>query len=190
MQPSDRADFVKLAEALFAAFDKPAVEARLQAYWLGLQSMHLLAFDAVVRHVIGPDGEDELPTPKQLYAINRRLQADKRAAELAGRKPQLRPGEEPPAEPDRFEAYANRVMVAVLCQLIAQHGSAASDSSLAAMVHVKHQYAVGYREMCLEDPDASLEMRDALVAALTTRFVPRDQPREAEQPAAPVEVSA
>lgn len=190
MQPADEPGFIKLAEAMFAAFDKPPSDARMEAYWLGLQSMHLLAFDAVVRHVVGPNGEDELPTPKQLYAINRRLQADKRAAELAGRKPPPRPGEEPAPEPDRFEAYANRVMVAVLCQLIAQHGSAASDSSLAAMIHVKHQYAVGYREMCLEDPDASLEMRDALIAALTTRFVPRDQPREAQQPAAPVELSA
>lgn len=176
MLTADRPAFVKLAEALFAAFDKPPSDARIEAYWRGLQAMHLLAFEAVVNHVVGPDGEEELPIPRQLYSINRRLVAARRAAELEGRKAALKPGEPPPPEPDRFECYANRVLVAVLCSLTAQHGNIATDASLAEMIHVKHNYADKYREMCVDEPDACVEMRDALIAALTRRFVPREAP--------------
>lgn len=185
MQPADRQDFTKLAEALFAAFDKAPSDARLLAYWLGLQRMHLPAFEAVVAHVVGAEGEEELPTPKQCYAIHHRLRNAARAAELAGRKPALKPGEAPPKEPDVFERYANRALVAVLCSLTAQRGSAATEESLAKMVHVKHHFADGYREMCLTEPDACEDMRDALVAALTREFVPREPRVPIQQQAAP-----
>lgn len=178
MQPTDRPEFVKLAEALFAAFDRPPSDGRMQAYWLGLQRMNLHQFEAAVSHVIGPDGEDELPTPKQLFAISRKLRNAQRAAELAAR--QSAPVANQP-EPDRFQAYANRVMVAMLCSLAAQHGSAASDKSLAEMTQVAHRYADAYREMCVEEPKACEEMRDAMREPLTRAFVPREPRPEFQQ---------
>ena len=93
------------------------------------------------------------------------------AAELAGRNAT---NAEPAPELDRFDAYANRVMLASLCSLTAQHASAATEESLAEMIHVKHRFADAYREMCLDEPDASLELRDALLAALKPVFVPRE----------------
>lgn len=170
MQATDRASFGKLAEALFAAFDKPPSDGRLEAYWRGLKGMDLLAFERTIDVVIGPDGEDELPTPKQLYAIDRKRRAELRAAEMAGRK---KPGDEEP-KTDRFDDYAGRVLFCVLCSLTAQHGSGATEESLTEMIHVKHRFAKGYREQFETDPDSTLEMRDALIAALTARFVPRE----------------
>lgn len=175
---ADRPTFALLAGALFAAFDKQASDLRMDAYWRGLSAMSIGNFERTVNHVIGPEGEDELPTPKQLYAINRRLASAQRAAELAGRKVPPPQGEEV-TKPDVYDDYTGRVLLAVLCKLINQHGCAATDESLAEMVHVKHRFAKGYREMCIQHPEASLDLRDALIAALTPRFVPRDPPREA-----------
>jgi hypothetical protein len=150
MHTTDRPAFIRLAEALFAAFE----------------------------HVIGFEGEDDLPTPKQLYFIHRRLRNAARAAELEAKRT-LQPGAfapgEQPREPDRFDIHANKVLFAVLCLLTCQHGSAATEESLAEMIHVKHNFAQKYREQCVTDPDASLEMRDHLKRELAKRFVPREQ---------------
>jgi hypothetical protein len=188
MLPVELPQFTKLADALFAAFDKPSTEARVSAYWIGLKQMQLLQFEEVVQHVIGFDGEDELPTPKQLYSISRRLRNAKRAAELAGRKSAAAPSDAPKPEPDVFERYANRVLLGVLCELIAQHRSAATDESLAQMVQVKRRLANDYRDICVEEPDACSELRDKLLVALRPCFVPRevlaDAPQRLSVPAA------
>lgn len=174
MQPTDRPAFAKLANALFAAFDKPPSDPRLDAYWLGLQKMHLHAFEQTVTHVVGPEGPEELPSPKQLFSIHRKVRNAQLAAERESRKPKPAEGEVAAPEPDRFECYASRVLLAVLCSLTAQHSSAATDESLARMVHVKHYFADQYRAMCIEDPDAALDMRDCLRKALEPLFVPRE----------------
>lgn len=166
MQEIDRAAFGKLAEALFAAFDKPASDARLEAYWRGLQSMHLLAFERVVDHVVGPDGEEDLPTPRQCHQISRSLVAEQRRNE----RPHTAPA--PAKELDVYELYANRVLMRLLRELAHAHGSSATPESLAKMLHVKQIFVDGYRSMCATEPETSLELRDVLIEKLTPLFVP------------------
>lgn len=175
MLASERVAFAKLVETLCAGYNVPATEARIDAYWRGCHGMALGVFELLIDYAVGPDGDDDLPTPKRLYAIDRKRRSELRAAELAGKRAQARDGDEPPKEPDRFDCYAGRVLFAVLCKLTSQHGSTATDESLAEMVHVKHNYANSYRLQCASEPDASLEMRDALIIALTRRFVPRER---------------
>lgn len=169
MQPCDREKFVPLAQAMFAAFDKPQNDARLEAYWRGLTGMNLLAFERVVDHVVGPDGEDELPSPKMCHAIARRLQREARANATPIATTTTR-------EFDVFEQHGNRVLLSLLRQLTHDHGSGATEESLAEMLHVKQIWVDGYRQNCETEPEASLELRDKLIEKLTPLFVPRDPP--------------
>lgn len=176
MLSTERGAFAKLIEVLCAGYNVPATEARLDAYWRGCNRMHLAAFERTVDFILGPDGDaEDLPTPRQIHIQHRRMLAAQRSASEPTHKldgPEL----------DKFDRYAGQVLFSVLCSLTSQHGSGASDASLAEMVHVKHRFAAGYREMCIAEPDACEEMRDAMKAALTRQFVPREPSKQQAAP--------
>ena len=166
MLATERKEFARLVEALCAGFNVPCTDGRLDAYWRGCSSMHLLAFERTVNHALGPKGEDELPGPRQMHALHRRIVAEQRAASM--------PSATEGPKPDVFEIYTNRVLLTFLRMKARRCGSGATDESLRQMLEIRKRYADAYRQMCIDEPEASLELRDALVDALEPVFVPRD----------------
>lgn len=162
MHSTERPQFCKLVETLLAGFNTPVTEARMDAYWRGCNGMHLLAFERTVDFVLGPEGEDDLPTPKQMHYMHRRMLSARRAAAAAAT-----PDKPEGPERDIFDRYCQRVLFHFLHGMARRTGSAATDESLAAMIDCKNRFVAGYREMCAEEPEASLDLRDALIDALT-----------------------
>lgn len=178
MLSADRGGFAKLMETLCAGYNVPATEARLDAYWRGCASLHLLAFERTVDFALGPDSDaDELPTPRELHRLHRQMLSARRAAAAAPDKPAV--------ERDVFEVYCNRLLLLYLWGKARRLGSAATDASLQAMTECKNRYVAAYRDMCLTEPTASLELRDALIDSLEPLFSPRTE--GAERPVQHVE---
>lgn len=165
MQTTERPQFAKLVESLLAGFNVPITEARVDAYWRGCRTMHVLAFEQTVDHVLGPTGEEDLPTPRQMHVIHRRIVGERRAASMPP------PAPEGP-EQDIFDLYTSRVLLTFLRMKARRVGSGATPESLAALLDCKKRFAAGYREMCITEPEASLELRDALVDAFEPLYAP------------------
>ncbi len=174
MLANERGQFAKLVETMCAAFNVPATEARIDAYWRGCHRMQLAQFERTIDYLCGPEcNEDDLPSPRRMYSLHRQMLAAERAA--ASKPP---PG---PAEPETEEqqrergirCYCNRLLLLFLNQQARRHGSGASDDSLLQLVACKNRYVAAYCQHVAEDPAASLELRDVLIDALEPLWVPR-----------------
>lgn len=167
MLASERKEFAQLVETLCSGFNVPCTPSRIDAYWRGCSSMHLLAFDRTVSHVLGPNGEEDLPGPRQMHTLHRRMVAEQRAASMPSAQPDG-------AQVDVFDRYTNRVLFTFLRLKARRCGSGATDESMRELKAIRKRYADAYRQMCIDEPEASLELRDALVDAFEPAFVARD----------------
>lgn len=73
MQASDRDGFVKLVGQLCAGFEVPMSEARVDAYWRGLEQLALPAFERIVTFALGEDGPAKFPKVADIWQLHRSL---------------------------------------------------------------------------------------------------------------------
>lgn len=104
MQSADRIEFERQAAVLCAAFNVPATDARVDAYWRGLEHMSLAQFTRVVEVAIGRDGPEKIPTTNGLWQLHRKQRAGISAP--APSKPR-----EPEYNYDRWDAGANMALI-------------------------------------------------------------------------------
>lgn len=167
MLSTERGAFAKLVETLCAGFNVPATDARIDSYWRGCHTMQLLAFERTVDYLLGPESnvDEDLPTPRAMHTMHKRMLSARRAS-----------AQPPPAGPaperDIFEVYCNRLLLQYLWQKARRSRSGASDASLAALIAVKNNFVIAYRDMCGAEPEASLDLRDALIDAWEPLYVP------------------
>jgi hypothetical protein len=93
VQPVDRPEFDHHAKVLCAGFNVPATPERVEAYWNGLQRMHLAEFIRCVGYALGEHGPEKIPTASGLWTIRKTVRnpstadgttpADNRAAIMA-----------------------------------------------------------------------------------------------------------
>lgn len=179
---TERVEFDAELGTLFGGFPPSMLTPeRKDAYWRGLGKMPMPLFTRVVdRALDGEHGEEKLPSVKRLWQISYEVRAESRAHAQAPAKPE-RPF-------DEFIAHGNRVLFAFLTssearrfgddQAVSLPDSAKSmrgaptPESLAAMIRAKNKLVADYRLICEEEPHASLELRDQLLAKFTELFVP------------------
>jgi hypothetical protein len=166
---SERAAFEDQIRQLFAGYNVPATQERIEAYWRGLQRMQLATVTRVVDHALGEDGPERLPTAPQLWGLYRDLRASSAPAAQASR-------EDGPACDE-----AGIVGNAALLRCIVQHYHDGKPTIPAALVRkdgplvaAKNQLVDAFRRLP-EDERSPNELRD-LIAGAFERIV--QAPRE------------
>lgn len=176
MLSTERNEFETELKVLFGAFPSYLTDERKEAYWRGLQKMQLGMFKRCVERAIGEGGEEKLPTVHRMWEISHELRDQARG-------PMRSPGPQAEREVDVFTGYANRVLYWFLTsgrnatpdgfrRLGEEMRGAPSAKSLRAMLREKSRIADAYRSICTEEPEASLDMRDELLAAFAKHFEP------------------
>lgn len=139
MIPDDRKEFDALLAQLCAGYNVPFTEERKQAYWTGLQKLHIAAFTRVVEYSLGEHAPEKFPAVRglwDLHKILRRQAPPPRVSDSA-----------PPPDITDFAAFANRRLLAFLSTV-----GGASDASLKRLVEVKTRVTDQVRELLLEEP--------------------------------------
>lgn len=174
MQSTDRKAFEDQIRVLCAGYNVPATDERIEAYWRGLQRMHVPQLVRAVDYALGEQGPEKLPTPKGLSALLHATRAS------APDRPTVRPKHDP------LKALGNGCLVRVLLRNRGVNDDAASDESLRLMIAAKNrivdQARGTYGERELADDEAD-ELSDVLVAAIEKLW----QPRAPEEVAADIE---
>lgn len=151
MQLADRAQFDSQLGALCAGFNVPVTELRSEAYWRGLERMHLSQFARVVSHALGEDGPERIPTAPQCWTIARQLRAQRpRATEPAATQPTVTP----------LVAFGNRCLLRYL-----REARGVDDSTLARLVAEKGRIAANFAMIASEETVTAEEVRAAMFAA-------------------------
>jgi hypothetical protein len=79
VQTADRPLFEDQLGALCAGFNVPMTELRTDAYWRGLQKMHLVQFARVVEYALSERGPERIPTVPQCWALLKQQRATRPA---------------------------------------------------------------------------------------------------------------
>lgn len=98
MQASDRDGFVKLVGQLCAGFEVPMSEARVDAYWRGLEQLALPAFERIVTFALGEDGPAKFPKVSDIWQLHRSLRVRAPPQVDSSVKPEVY---------DQWDIYAN-----------------------------------------------------------------------------------
>lgn len=164
MHSAERQAFEGQLAVLFGAFPSAMLtEPRIEAYWRGLEKMAMATFTRCVDRLIGDQGDDKLPSVNRIWHVSRELRS------------QAMPAPAPAATIEEFgaiHAYGNRAMLNYLMRK-----GAASYASLDAMLREKKRLCDAYKQITVEEPEASLELRDKLFEAWDAAFehMPPDQ---------------
>lgn len=176
MLSTERNEFDVELKVLFGAFPSFLTDDRREAYWRGLQKMNLGLFKRCVERAIGEGGDEKLPTVHRLWEISHALRDQARG-------PMHGPGPQAQREVDLFTGYGNRVLFWYLTSsskaspdglrpIGEEMRGAPSAKSLRVLIREKNRIADAYRSICTEEPEASLDMRDELLAAFDKHFEP------------------
>lgn len=171
MLSTERQAFEAELAILFGGFPAFLTEPRIEAYWRGLARMSLEMFKRCVEHALSEGGEEKVPTVQRVWELSRKVTAEARSRMRGSDVPAI------PARPfDPFIGHANRVMFMFFISPAAAGGhvmrGAPSAESLAAMIRAKNKLVDDYRSICEDEPQASLELRDKLLAKFEELFVP------------------
>jgi hypothetical protein len=138
VKAEDQKEFDALLAQLCAGYNVPATDERKQAYWTGLQKLHIAAFQRVVEYALGEHAPEKFPTTRAIWDLHKilRRQAPPAATEAT-----------PAPDVTPFAAFANRRLLAFL-----KTSGAASDASLKEMIAAKVRLTDQAREILLETP--------------------------------------
>ena len=75
MKPADRSDFKSHLKVLCAAMDVPCTDEREEAFWRGLQEMHLAVFIRTVDFMLAEEEWTKMPKPAQIWAASKRMRS-------------------------------------------------------------------------------------------------------------------
>lgn len=74
MQTTERVAFDAQLRVLFGGWPKTMLtEERKDAYWRGLQKIHLSTFARIVDHALGPDGPKDLPSTSAIWELSKTI---------------------------------------------------------------------------------------------------------------------
>jgi hypothetical protein len=138
----DREEFDRLLGLLLVAFNLPLTADRGEAYWLGLQRMHLPVFRRTVEFVLGEDGPEGVrpPTPRQLWQFSKKLpRASARTAHAHA-----------PEESwtgDKWDEAANRHLLAYLVRGALKKTASYDRRQAAILVDAKREWAKNMRSL-------------------------------------------
>lgn len=154
MLSTDGEEFEAQIRVLFANWDKPPSKERIEAYRRGLQSMQMPALTRLIDYAISPDGPDDLPTPKGMWALQREMREHQRLREQALRPQQAAAG-------DDHALLVNRWL---LVFLLAVQG--VEPDVLPRLQRTKDTILEGFRQEPVENSLAWLELAmDAFLRA-------------------------
>jgi hypothetical protein len=72
---AQRGEFKSLLEKLYAGFNMPISETRIEAYWQGLAKMSLGQFSAAVDYALGEQGPERIPASPALWKYAKEARA-------------------------------------------------------------------------------------------------------------------
>lgn len=159
MKPEEREAYTVKAAQLFAGFNVSATPERLEAYWIGLQDMHLVRFAALVDSALGPDADKwtagKLPTVSKLWQRFRDMRA-----RAPGPPPVTQTARDLGYEPTEWQTLANRIGMHY-CRQVGEAGPAAVKSAWDALRRIAAWYELLAAD---HDPEATPErMKSAIV---------------------------
>jgi hypothetical protein len=67
---NQRTEFESLMEKLYAGFNMPISEVRVEAYWMGLSKMSLGQFSQCVDYALGEHGPERIPSSSAIWKIS------------------------------------------------------------------------------------------------------------------------
>ena len=153
MNNSERAAFDDQIRQLFAGFNVPATQERLDAYWRGLQRMQLATVTRVIDYALSEDGPEKLPTAPGLW----RLTVDMRAS---GGPTITTPDTTGPQIDD-----AGRLGNVSLFRCLALYnGPRITDARMHEIVTAKNRLVDAYRRLP-DDERSPNELRDLIAGA-------------------------
>lgn len=159
MNIEDREEFNAQARLLFAGFNALASPERLDAYWLGLKSMHLARWSRLVEDALGSNGEKwhkgKLPTVSVLWQRFRDTRAQSRA--ITGPA-----ALEPVSYPETpWQLLTNRIGIRH-CREVARAGPAAVKLCWQAMREIAADFDA---LSAAKDPQCTVERLQSLLIA-------------------------
>jgi hypothetical protein len=153
MLAADRDAFESHLGALCAGFNVPMTELRTEAYWRGLQQMHLLQFARTVEHALGEEGPERIPTVPQMWAVWKKVR-NRRPAQTSV------PATAVPPAFDSLHAFGQRCLMRWLLQ-----NGPVTDEHLARLIQVKNRLVGQFRQVRTECDITAEEVRESLLEA-------------------------
>lgn len=150
MRSTERQDFESKLGILFSGYPTMLTAQRVEAFWLGLKDMSLNMFERCIERILGPDGDERLPTPSRIWQVSKDLRV--------AAAPKQQRDEGPVAS--RFVRYGNRVLLAWLAKC-----GRVAESTLPLLVAEKNRLAAAYESICEDEPEAAAELKGKLIAA-------------------------
>lgn len=150
MLQRDFDEFTRQASVLFAGFNVPATQERIEAYWRGLQRMDLLVFTRVVEYALGGNGVEKLPTAPQLWSLQKSMRARPAAAPI---------GESAPAF-DSLHCFGQRCLLRWL-----RENGPVEDAALVQLVSEKNRLIEQFHVIATEEQLTADDVRPAMMRA-------------------------
>lgn len=73
MNSNQRTEFEAVLQRLYAGFNMPISETRMDAYWQGLAKMSLGTFSLTVDYALGENGPERIPSTSALWKISKQI---------------------------------------------------------------------------------------------------------------------
>lgn len=152
MQLADRPLFEDQLGALCAGFNVPVTELRAEAYWRGLQRMHLGQFARVVEYALSEHGPERIPSVPQIWLLHKQARSQRPAAPT--------PVADAAPAYDALHGFAQRCLL----HWLRQRGGVA-EATLARLVAEKNRLLAQFREIAAEETLTADEVRPAMLRA-------------------------